>query len=217
MSEGQDVQAMLSERGSRYGLFIGHAQVTQAIKDAMKQGRNWHIIPDDMKETLEMLAHKCGRILNGDPEYLDSWDDIIGYTQLICDRLRKVGQYAEKETQSDGESSLYVPGNVNGLNRSVNNLSTGGSASKSPPERNSNVGIHGRLSDTRVLSPALVQLDALDGNTRVDFFRLLSESDRRICDCCVAQLLEEFPASTLARIYLSNGLVWDSLEGIQNA
>ena len=27
--------------------------------------------------------HKIGRILNGDPDYQDSWTDIIGYTRLV--------------------------------------------------------------------------------------------------------------------------------------
>ena len=34
-----------------------------------------------------MVAHKIGRILNGDPNYIDSWHDIIGYTRLVEQRL----------------------------------------------------------------------------------------------------------------------------------
>jgi hypothetical protein len=51
-------------------------------------------IPDDepivifrAKDKLAVLAHKVGRILNGDPEYKDSWHDIIGYTKLVEDTL----------------------------------------------------------------------------------------------------------------------------------
>jgi hypothetical protein len=35
-----------------------------------------------------MIAHKIGRIINGDPDYIDSWDDIAGYAKLVADRLR---------------------------------------------------------------------------------------------------------------------------------
>lgn len=42
----------------------------------------------DQKEALEMLAHKIGRILNGDPDYADSWDDIAGYATLVANRLK---------------------------------------------------------------------------------------------------------------------------------
>jgi hypothetical protein len=38
-----------------------------------------------------MVQHKIARILNGDPEYHDSWFDIIGYTKLIADTLQKQG------------------------------------------------------------------------------------------------------------------------------
>lgn len=82
-----NLSAVLDERGSRYGTFVNHADVTQGIKEAMRRGRNWGDLPDDMKEALEMVAHKAGRILNGDPEYADSWVDMAGYSKLVADRL----------------------------------------------------------------------------------------------------------------------------------
>lgn len=82
-----DIEATLTERGSRYGSFEGHARITQAIKYAMVDTPNWQALAPDMKEALEMVAHKVGRILNGDPCYHDSWHDIVGYTKLVADRL----------------------------------------------------------------------------------------------------------------------------------
>jgi hypothetical protein len=90
----EPIDTTLQERGSRYGSFVGHAEVTQAIKHAMQCSRNWESLPDDMTECLEMVAHKIGRILNGDPAYLDSWHDIIGYVRLVEQRL---------ELQQEGE------------------------------------------------------------------------------------------------------------------
>lgn len=83
----QTIDQTLAERGSRYGEFTDHAEITQAIKSAMVTGRNWNYLDDDMKECLEMVAHKIGRILNGDAGYIDSWTDIIGYTRLVEKRL----------------------------------------------------------------------------------------------------------------------------------
>lgn len=83
-----DITATLAERGSRYGSFDEHARITQNIKRAMADSPNWAKLSDDKKESLEMLAHKVGRILNGDPEYHDSWHDIIGYTKLVADKLQ---------------------------------------------------------------------------------------------------------------------------------
>lgn len=82
-----DIEGTLAQRGSRYGLFVDHANVTQAIKIAMSLGKNWEGLPPDMKEALEMIAHKVGRILNGDPNYADSWTDIVGYARLVEKRL----------------------------------------------------------------------------------------------------------------------------------
>lgn len=82
-----NIDATLSERGNRYGSFVSHARITQSIKRAMMDSPNWSTLADDQRETLEMLAHKVGRILNGDPDYHDSWHDIIGYTKLVADRL----------------------------------------------------------------------------------------------------------------------------------
>jgi len=77
------IEATLAERGKRYGDFAEHARITQNIKKSMQDSFNWKNLPDDMKETLEMVAHKIGRILNGDPYYMDSWHDAIGYLILI--------------------------------------------------------------------------------------------------------------------------------------
>lgn len=82
-----DVGQILEARGKRYGKFDSHARVTQNIKRAMYDSPNWRDLPDDMREALEMVAHKVGRILNGDPNYADSWVDIGGYVKLVTDRL----------------------------------------------------------------------------------------------------------------------------------
>jgi hypothetical protein len=81
------IDATLAERGSRYGSFDEHARITQAIKAAMIDSPNWARLAPDQREALEMVAHKVGRILNGDPDYHDSWHDIVGYTKLVADRL----------------------------------------------------------------------------------------------------------------------------------
>jgi hypothetical protein len=81
------VEETLVERGTRYGAFDQHARITQNIKAAMADSRNWQRLSDDQREALEMVAHKVGRILNGDPDYADSWHDISGYVQLVERRL----------------------------------------------------------------------------------------------------------------------------------
>lgn len=81
------IDATLAERGSRYGEYREHAFITQALKDVMYRTNKWAILEPHQKETLEMIAHKIGRILNGDPMYHDSWHDIVGYAKLTADEL----------------------------------------------------------------------------------------------------------------------------------
>lgn len=87
MSNQNSIENTLQERGTRYGEFPEHARITQNIKRAMADSPNWQQLSDDKKECLEVVAHKLGRILNGDPEYKDSWHDIIGYTKLVENTL----------------------------------------------------------------------------------------------------------------------------------
>jgi hypothetical protein len=73
----------LAERGSRYGDFATHAEVTQRIKQVLQDHPGWIILNRSQKEAIEMIAHKMGRIINGDPNYADSWHDIAGYATLV--------------------------------------------------------------------------------------------------------------------------------------
>jgi hypothetical protein len=87
MSEATNLEQTLTERGNRYGAFDTHANITQALKQTMIDHRTWGGLAPDQKEALEMIVHKIGRILNGDPNYDDSWIDIAGYAKLVADRL----------------------------------------------------------------------------------------------------------------------------------
>lgn len=84
------IDQILEERGSRYGPFSSHARITQEIKRviALNIKVSSYDFMADQVEALEMIAHKIGRIVNGDPDYVDSWDDIAGYAKLVADRLR---------------------------------------------------------------------------------------------------------------------------------
>lgn len=82
----------LNERGSRYGNFLDHAKVTTDLKFIINRALNDRnkTLACDQIEALDMICHKIGRIVNGDPNYADSWHDIAGYAQLVADRLNGV-------------------------------------------------------------------------------------------------------------------------------
>lgn len=80
-------EALITERGSRYGKFKGGAEIMQELKGVMREVDGWHNLTPSQREALDMIQHKIGRILNGDPTYDDSWKDIAGYATLIVNEL----------------------------------------------------------------------------------------------------------------------------------
>ena len=82
------IEQILEERGNRYGQFIDNAKFTHFVKEEMRRSPSWSKMYADQREALDMIAHKIARIVNGDPDYMDSWDDIAGYAKLVSDRLR---------------------------------------------------------------------------------------------------------------------------------
>lgn len=77
------IDETLAERDDCYGEFKNVANSVQALKTCLYGSRNWTKMSNSQKEALEMIVHKIGRILNGDPDYADSWHDIGGYARLI--------------------------------------------------------------------------------------------------------------------------------------
>jgi hypothetical protein len=87
--EGVSVDKTLDARAEKYGKFKDGAALMQAIKRALADHAAKHgkTFADDQWEALEMIVHKIGRIVNGDPDVTDHWVDIAGYATLIADRL----------------------------------------------------------------------------------------------------------------------------------
>ena len=84
-----DINETLKERGARYGAFEDHARVTQRLKRIVTEElrRQDKYVEPDQQEALDMIFHKIGRIVAGDPNYDDSWRDIAGYAALVTKRL----------------------------------------------------------------------------------------------------------------------------------
>ena len=86
------VEGILGQRAKTYGTFKDNARVAQGIKRVMAEHAREkdRTFADDQWEALEMIASKISRIVNGDADHVDQWDDIAGYATLIADRLRGV-------------------------------------------------------------------------------------------------------------------------------
>ena len=81
------VDETIETRGERYGKFNEGAEIMQDLKNVMLLTPGWERLTPSQREALEMIQHKIGRALNGDPTYDDNWRDICGYSQLILDEL----------------------------------------------------------------------------------------------------------------------------------
>jgi len=82
------IEEILAEREKTHGDFGTHAAITDAIKYHMHNSSKWDYLSSTQREALDMTAHKIGRILAGDPDHKDHWDDIAGYTTLVAKELK---------------------------------------------------------------------------------------------------------------------------------
>ena len=85
--EDNPVTQVLAERGKDYGDYASKAQFIQGVKYLMRSSPSWEAMDADMRESMEMIAHKMGRTLYGNPAYKDNFLDIAGYAKLVADRL----------------------------------------------------------------------------------------------------------------------------------
>ena len=88
----QDIDETLIARGQRYGKFEDQACIAQWFKNFMRDTAGWQRMDYDQREALEMIQTKLSRLLNGDPDYHDTWHDIAGYAKLVADRLEGVAR-----------------------------------------------------------------------------------------------------------------------------
>jgi len=84
-----EVDATLDARALDYGKFIEGAEVMQMLKRVVQNALNNRdkVLAHDQAEAMDMIIHKIGRIVNGNPDVVDHWLDIAGYAKLVADRL----------------------------------------------------------------------------------------------------------------------------------
>ena len=84
-----DLNETLAQRGSVHGDFRDHASATQRLKQVLHSCPNWTGMWHVHQEAAEMIVHKLGRILAGDPDHHDHWHDIAGYATLVTRDIEK--------------------------------------------------------------------------------------------------------------------------------
>ena len=85
----KDITETLGQREGRYGEYVNVAATAQQLKETLRSGDSWGIMEAYMQESLDLIANKLARIVNGDPFYDDSWHDVGGYAKLVEIELNK--------------------------------------------------------------------------------------------------------------------------------
>ena len=91
-AEETDIDETLDNRAKDYGKFIQGAEIMQMLKRIVHnyiEARGTKLA-FDQREAIDMIIHKLGRIINGNPDKVDTWVDIAGYAKLVADRLEGV-------------------------------------------------------------------------------------------------------------------------------
>jgi hypothetical protein len=86
----EELDTVLDKREEQYGSYMQSADTAIKIKSAMHNAiarNDLHLYPDQLM-SLDMIAVKISRIVNGNPAHRDSWIDIAGYATLVADRLQ---------------------------------------------------------------------------------------------------------------------------------
>ena len=90
------IDKILEDREMTHGDYYSKAIAIQDFKICLRSSESWWQLEPDMQESLDMIVSKIGRILYGNPNHIDHWADIAGYSQLIIDRLQESSEKPQK-------------------------------------------------------------------------------------------------------------------------
>lgn len=77
----------LDEREEEYGSYTNLSDILESIISAYACSKNWEDMEPYQRVSLYMDAMKTARILNGNPDNIDSWHDKAGYSELVVKEL----------------------------------------------------------------------------------------------------------------------------------
>ena len=85
----ETLEGILEARGVVHGDYADQARVAQNLKAMVTASPNWKSssLTSVQRDAIEMILVKLSRILSGDPNHRDHWDDISGYARLAADRV----------------------------------------------------------------------------------------------------------------------------------
>ena len=77
------IDTTLDDRKKTHGDYEFVAHHSQAIKDIVRNTDNYRSMSPEAKESLDNIAQKIARIIEGNWKEKDHWRDISGYATLV--------------------------------------------------------------------------------------------------------------------------------------
>lgn len=81
------VSRILAVRSDTHGDFSDNARIAQSAKELWRTTPNWHKMAPYQREAIDLLTIKLARILSGDYDCEEHWNDLAGYPSLVSGRL----------------------------------------------------------------------------------------------------------------------------------
>ena len=94
------IEALLVERGKSHGKFADQAEVAEMLKWCLRQGidASPNIFSPAQMYALDMFMNKVSRIVMGNPNEPDHWQDIVGYATLALEDIKQESSDPPKQT-----------------------------------------------------------------------------------------------------------------------
>jgi Holliday junction resolvasome RuvABC ATP-dependent DNA helicase subunit len=109
------IDELLAERGKAHGDYETQAEIAIDLKNAVRSRVGYQQrLSAVQQDALEMIMVKVSRILNGDPNHRDHWDDIAGYARLAAERCPSITQQLAKHQVQMAQIASYGATNDQG-------------------------------------------------------------------------------------------------------
>lgn len=80
-------EELIAERHKTHGDFADNARISQKLKQLFADEISYGKMTVVQHEALDMIALKLSRILSGQANVADHWDDIAGYAKLASKEI----------------------------------------------------------------------------------------------------------------------------------
>lgn len=81
------IETILAERGATYGEYPVGAKIAIDMFDVAQASPSYRKMTAAQQYAVFMILAKLSRALNGDPNHVDDWSDVVGYATLVLKTL----------------------------------------------------------------------------------------------------------------------------------